>query len=99
MSVAWNVWYPLRKKGSAHAAAMSRSTTARVFLDTRHLHAAEEPGGPHEEHADDQHQRDDELELVADDERAEHVLEYADDQPADDGPARRVDPAEERGGE
>src|SRR3954463_4996600 len=79
-------------KGNAHAITSSTSASVSVFLDTSHLHAAEESRRAHEQHADDDDQRHRELEVVADDEGAEHVLQHADHQPAEHRPAGGVAP-------
>ena len=52
-----------------------------------------------DQHADDQHQRDRELQLVADHEGAEHVLQHADQEAAEHRAARAVDAADQRRGE
>src|SRR5438093_13782210 len=85
-------------KGSAQASTTSKMVTVTIFLDTGHLHAAEEPRRLDEQHADDDHQRDRELELVADDEGAEHVLEHPDEEAADHRARGVVDTADERRG-
>src|SRR3954468_19483885 len=85
--------------GSADATITSKRVTVTIFLDTVHLHAAEEPRGFHEQDADDEHERHGELELVADDEGADPVPGPAGQKPPDDRAPRVVDAADERGGE
>src|SRR4051794_33347273 len=57
--------------------------------------AAEQTGGAHDENADDQHQREGQLELGADDVRTEQILQDTNDEPAEHGTRRVVDAADQ----
>ena len=99
---SWTVPKSESDERQQHEEQRGRSDTDQLRPHARLTAArAEEPGRPHEEHAEDDRERDREPQLAADPVHvgADEVQQDAEDQAADDRTDRRVHAAEHRRGE